>query len=125
MTIKPPRECGQGTLINGVLSRNSGVRLSDLLQFLSQTCQTGCLSLKASRLRANLNLVRGRVINADFGKRHDEEAVAAALAISAWRFAFDPVPRNTEVRIDAPLHPLLLRCSVFADERAAVEEPAS
>lgn len=105
--------------MQGRISKDSGVRLSDLLQFLNQTRQTGCLLLTSGELKARINLQSGQVLNARFRDWVDEVALAAIMGVSAWSFELDSQIRNSEVRIQMPLHSLLLRCSVYADEGAA------
>jgi hypothetical protein len=105
--------------MQGRISKDSGVRLSDLLQFLGQTRQTGCLMLTSGELKARINLQFGQVLNARFRDWVDEVALAAIMGVAAWSFELDPQVRNSEVRIQTPLHTLLLRCSVYADEGAA------
>jgi Domain of unknown function (DUF4388) len=105
--------------MQGRISKDSGVRLSDLLQFLGQTRQTGCLMLRSGEFKARINLQSGQVLNARFRDWVDEVALAAIMGVSAWSFELDPQVRNSEVRIQTPMHTLLLRCSVYADEGAA------
>ncbi|MBV9997495.1 MAG: DUF4388 domain-containing protein [Verrucomicrobia bacterium] len=104
--------------MQGRISKDSGVRLSDLLQFLGQTRQTGCLMLTSGELNARINLQFGQVLNARFRDWVDEVALAAIMGVASWNFELDPQVRNSEVRIQTPLHTLLLRCSVYADEGA-------
>jgi hypothetical protein len=105
--------------MQGRISKDSGVRLSDLLQFLGQTRQTGCLILTSGELQARINLQNGQVLNARFRDWVDEVALAAIMGVPGWNFQLEPRVRNSEVRIQTPLHTLLLRCSVYADEGAA------
>src|SRR4051812_29693383 len=105
--------------MQGRISSSSGVRLPDLLQFLAQTQQSGCLSLTSGELKASINLQSGQVLNARFRDWFDEVALAAIMGVPSWNFALEPRVRNSEPRIQTSLHSLLLRCSVYADEGAA------
>src|SRR5690349_7928004 len=105
--------------MQGRISNGHGVRLSDLLQFLAQTQQTGWLSLKCDELRAGVNLQNGQVLNARFRDWFDEVALAAIMQVPNWNFTLEPRVRNSERRIHTAVDTLLLRCSVYADEGAA------
>ena len=102
--------------MRGTLSTETGVLMTDLLSFLGQTHQSGCLSLASGNLRASLNLREGNVLNARYGELFDEHAIAAAMTVSPWSFVLEPVLRNSEKRIKIPISSLLLKCSVQADE---------
>ncbi|MBV9491778.1 MAG: DUF4388 domain-containing protein [Verrucomicrobia bacterium] len=104
--------------MQGRISSTSGVRLPDLLQFLGQTQQTGCLVLTSGEFKASINLQNGQVLNARFREWFDEAALAAIMGVPSWRFTLESRVRNSEARIQTPMHTLLLQCSVYADEGA-------
>src|SRR5947209_18949879 len=105
--------------LQGKISHQSKVRLADLLQFLGQTQQTGCLTLTTGEHKASINLHNGQVLNARFRDWFDEAALAAIMRVPSWTFLLTPQVRNSDSRIQIPLHTLHLRCSIYADEGSA------
>jgi len=99
--------------------------LANLLQYLSLSQATGCLTLRhPDRLQGNVFVERGRVVFVDARPQYDLAALASLLQWCEGRFSFRPgvsAPRRT---LTNSTESLLLEASHQADQEARLEEPS-
>jgi hypothetical protein len=103
--------------MQGEISYQNGLLLSDLLQMLCQSKRKGCLELEdpISGEKAFINLKEESILNASSGSDKDIDAIAKFMAKKRLNFKLLNEVRDPTERIKGSVTNILLQCSVAID----------
>ncbi|HDR46111.1 MAG TPA: response regulator, partial [Geoalkalibacter subterraneus] len=96
------------------------VSLTDMLQILGHNRKDGTLRLERDRVRGEIQLLEGTVVNARLGSVEGEKAFFRLLTWDKGHFSFSPGVAGGEVRITQPLDHLIMDGLRQSDELNAM-----
>jgi len=115
--------------MQGVLNKNSGLSLIDMVQMLCANSSTACLILENSESQpglVNINISGGKILNVVAEDLDDGSAMVQAIQTGDWAFELTPELGYDEDRIDQSYSEFLMNCVLQADIQGdATEETES
>lgn len=118
-----PQKAGAAPMISGSLSE---VPLMDLLQLLSNSMKTGCVTLRQDAQRADIWLRQGQIYYASLNQQpalRPEKTLMRILRWSSGAFTFTPgVEQAAPVEITEPTASVLLEGARQADEISSLDD---
>jgi CheY-like chemotaxis protein len=100
----------------------SGIGLPSVLQLLALD-RKDCSVTTRGPLRGRLDVVNGRVVDAEYGELRGDDAAFALVSFGADDFTLEPLPALRKTTIDLTVEQLLIEAARRADEASLVDPP--